>query len=144
MNERLIGASRIYLDANCIIYFIERTDELQGKVAKVIQFAGENDRHLVCSEVGVAECLYGAFKAKSRELEAAYKEIFYDLGLFELCAVDGDRVKAAAKIGAEKGLKLVDALHFVAAMEMECEIFVTNDERFRSSHGVEVVQLKDL
>ena len=117
---------------------------MQGRVAKAIQFAGENDRNLVCGEVGVAECLYGAFKAKSRELEAAYHESFYDIGLLELCAVNGDSLNAAAKIGAEKGLKLVDALHFVAAMEMECDIFVTNDERFRSNHGVKVVQLRDL
>ncbi len=144
MNDTIAAASRIYLDANCIIYFVEQSDARQTAVAELIRFAMEHDRSMVCSEIGVAECLYGAFKTGNAGLEATYNEFFYDIALFELCPVDGERAKAAARLGAEKGLKLVDALHFLAAIELECDVFVTNDARFRSSHGVQVVQLDDL
>jgi predicted nucleic acid-binding protein len=144
MNKTIAKAAKIYLDANCIIYFVERADELQSKVAELIRFAAENDKELACSEVGVAECLYGAFKSKNPELEATYNEIFYDIALFELCPLDGERIKAAAKLGAEKSLKLVDAMHFLAAIEVKCDVFVTNDERFSSSHRIQVLQLRDL
>lgn len=144
MNSALATASRIYLDANCLIYFVERADGLQEKISTFIRNAVEGGRGLVCSEVGLAECLYGAFKAKSAELEAAYREIFFDIALFEICPLDGERAISAAKLGAEKSLKLVDAIHFLAALECGCEVFLTNDERIRSSHGVSVVRLKDL
>jgi hypothetical protein len=55
MNEAIAAASRVYLDANCIIYFIERSDAWQTAVAALIRFAAENDRGMACSEIGVAE-----------------------------------------------------------------------------------------
>jgi len=41
-------------------------------------------------------------------------------------------------------LKLVDAAHFLAAVENQCDVFITNDARLRSSHGVEVIQVATL
>lgn len=144
MIEALAAAARIYLDANCIIYFVERSDERQAAITELIRSATQNGQTLACSEIGVAECLYGAFKLQDAALEATYHEIFYDIALLELCPVDGERSKAAARLGAEKALKLVDALHFAAAIEMQCDVFVTNDARFRSSYGIQVMQLDDL
>lgn len=144
MNEGIEKASKIYLDANCIIYFVERSDALQTKIVDLIRYSADKQQGLACSEVGVAECFYGAFKLGSSSLEATYNEIFYDIALFELCPLDGRRATDAARLGAEKSLKLVDALHFLAAVEMQCDVFVTNDDRIRSSHGVRVVQMKDL
>lgn len=144
MNKAIEAASKIYLDANCIIYFVERADVLKERIAEVIDYAADHGKSLVCSEIGVAECLYGAFKLENAELQGAYNEIFYDIALFELCPVDGQRTKDAAKLGAEMSLKLIDAVHFLAAIELGCDVFVTNDERIRSSYGVQVVQLKDL
>ena len=144
MNKAIEAASKIYLDANCIIYFVERTDELQARIAQLISYAGEHEQGLACSEIGVAECFYGAFKIGNQALEATYNDIFYNIALFELCPLDGDRAKEAARLGADKSLKLVDATHFLAAIELQCDVFVTNDARIRSSHGVHVVQLKDL
>ena len=144
MNEAIATASKIYLDANCIIYFIERTDETQSKISDLIRFATDKGLGLACSEIGIAECLYGAFKLKSEALASLYHEIFYQVGLLEIGPVDGERAIAAAQLGAEKSLKLVDALHFLSALEMRCDLFVTNDERIKSSHGMTVLRLQDL
>ena len=144
MNKLLHSASRIYLDTNVLIYFVERTDALQVKIAQLFDSSVMSSIQIFMSEVGVAECLYGAFKRKSAALEAKYNEIFYEIGLFDLLPLDGARAVFAAKIGAEKGLKLVDALHFCAALEANCSIFITNDARFKSSHEVQVLQIADL
>lgn len=144
MNEAIAAASRIYVDANCIIYFVERKDGLQTKIATLFSHAAETGKSLACSEIGIAECLHGAFKLRSGDLEAVYREIFHDIALFELCPLDGQRAMAAAKLGAEKSFRLVDALHFLAAIELGCEVLVTNDARIHSSHGLNVVHLRDL
>ena len=144
MTSDFEAASKIYLDANCIIYFIERADKYQEKMKDLIGFATDKGIGLACSEIGIAECLYGAFKLGSEALAGVYHEVFYEIGLFELSPVNGERAIAAAQLGAEKSLKLIDALHFHAALEMHCDIFLTNDERIQSSHGMTVVQLKNL
>jgi len=144
MSELYRRASRLYLDANTLIYFVERADAFQAKIAEAVAWAVNSGTPMVVSEVGVAECLYGAYKLRSAALEARYLEIFDDIALFEIAPIDGERLRAAARIGAQKGLKLVDALHFLAALESQCDVFITDDARFRSSHGIEVVYVKHL
>jgi len=77
-------------------------------------------------------------------VETRYNENLYDIALFDIVPVNGERLKAAARVGARKGLKLVEALHFAAAMESECAIFLTDDARIRSSDGIEVVTAASL
>jgi predicted nucleic acid-binding protein len=144
MKTRISSASSIYLDANALIYFMERSDDFQEKVGGVIAHAVENNIPLFVSEIGIAECLYGTYKNGREPLTSQYQELFYEIALFQIIPTDGQKLIAAAKIGADKGLKLVDATHFLSAMEAGCDLFLTNDTRFRSSHGVEVVTLSDL
>jgi predicted nucleic acid-binding protein len=142
--NRIAQARQLYLDANLIIYFFEREDDLQEKVALIFSQAVLAGTPIVVSEIGVAECLYGAFRLQSEALENKYREFFYDLPLIRVEPVDGEKLIAAAALGASKGLKLVDAVHFAAAVKTGCDVLVTNDRRFRSSHGVTIVQLGDI
>lgn len=135
---------RIYLDSNALIHFIERQDPMQTKIGATLASTVEGGQSIVFSEIGVAECLYGAHKLGSAELEAQYLEIFANSAIFDIVPVDGERLKAAARLGARKGLKLVDAVHFAAAIERKCEVFLTDDERIRSSDGVAVMRVSDL
>lgn len=144
MNERISSAASIYLDANALIYFIERSDDLQAKVGGVIAHAVENNIPLFVSEIGIAECLYGTYKNGRESLTSEYQELFYEIALFQILPTDGPKLIAAAKIGAEKRLKLVDAVHFHSAIDAGCDLFLTNDTRFSSSHDVEVIGLTDL
>jgi predicted nucleic acid-binding protein len=144
MTSKLPPARVLYLDANLIIYYFERDDALHDSVASLLSQAILDETPIMVSEIGVAECLYGAFRLQSAELEAKYREFFYELPLVKLIPVDGEKLIAAAALGASKRLKLVDAVHFQAAVECGCDVFVTNDRRFQSSHGVTVVQLGDL
>ncbi len=144
MNELLREAKRVYLDTNCIIYFVEQADERKQKISDLIAHAIKSGIDIVCSEIGVAECFYGAYKLGNLTREAYYSKIFYEISLFKLCPVNGEALMRAAKLGAENNLKLVDAVHFLAATEHKCDLFVTNDTRFKSSHSVHVIQLSDL
>ncbi len=142
--NRLAQARKLYVDANLIIYFFECEDDLHDRVANLLNQAVLVGTPIIVSEIGVAECLYGAFRLQNQALEKKYREFFYDLPLIRLETVDGEKLIAAAAFGASKGLKLVDAVHFAAAVETGCDVFVTNDRRFQSSHGVTVVQLRDI
>lgn len=144
MSASIASFSSAYLDTNTLIYFIERDDELQRKVGQFVAKAVAANAQLFVSEIGIAECFYGTYKKGEDELFAAYEHIFSEQSVFEILSIDGRQLIAAAKLGAEKGLKLVDAVHFQVAVEISCEIFVTNDRRFQSSHGLTVLQLSEL
>ena len=144
MNAAINSAASIYLDANIIIYYMERDDELQQSVGQIIAKSVADGVSLFISEIGIAECLYGTYRPGREELSQKYIELFHEIALFSIIPIDGQRAMAAAKLGAEKGLKLVDAIHFVGAIETGSSVFLTNDARFKSSHQIEVVQLRHL
>lgn len=50
----------------------------------------------------------------------------------------------AARLRAEIGLAVPDALHAATALRADCALFVTNDTDFRRVHDLPVVVLDDL
>lgn len=135
---------RIYLDANVIVYFIERQDRLQRSVAEVFAAGAHAGCRFVVNEAGVAECFHGVFRIGSADLEDRYRRFFADPMLIETSPVDGRLLLRAARLGAAEGLGLVDATHVVSALECGATHLLTNDRRMRSPVGIEIVQLGDL
>lgn len=145
MNEKFItSAARAYFDTNSIIYFVETNAELQAKVAELWYALIMRNANLVTSEISIAECLYGAFKRQSQALERSYNRLFFQENTFDIHPLDLESLIEAARLGASLGLRLIDAVHFHTAMATKCDIFVTNDRRCRSSHGVRIVQIGEL
>jgi predicted nucleic acid-binding protein len=136
--------SLIYLDANVIVYFIERRDALQEKVADVLRDGVASGCRFVVSEAGVAECFFGVFKSGSSELLRAYEAFFREATLIELVNVDGPLLMRAARLGAGAGLKLLDAAHVVSAIEAGATHLLTNDQRLSQTQAVAIVQLAEL
>ena len=144
MNRDIAQARKIYVDANIIIYFLEGDVERQEKTAELFQYAEENGIALMTSEIAVAECLYGAHKSAKPLAAEDYLELFHEVGMFLLIPVEREISERAAKIGAENGLKLIDAIHVTSALNVGCPVFVTNDRGIRSAEGLIVVQLIDV
>jgi predicted nucleic acid-binding protein len=145
MTETLpVEGGRAYFDANSVIYFIEANPEFHSKISSLWYALIERNTTFVTSEICVAECFYGAFRRQSQVLENGYDRLFFEERTFDIRAVDLDTLVGAARLGADLGLRLIDAVHFRTALAAQCDIFVTNDRRFRSSHGVRVVQIAEL
>ncbi|HLN24011.1 MAG TPA: type II toxin-antitoxin system VapC family toxin [Patescibacteria group bacterium] len=141
MNSAIARARKIYIDANIVIYFLEGDSEHQDKTAALFRHAEEHDIPLLTSEITIAECLYGAYKAGKVELVEQYRTLFHAVGLFQLIPVEGSIAERAAKIGADRRLKLIDALHVTSALGVGCDVFVTNDRGIKSMDGLRVVQM---
>ncbi len=145
MNKQVLGsAKRVDFDTNAIIYFMESNSTFQLKIAELWYALIEQGVEFVTSEIGVAECFYGAFKRQSAELGTVYERLFFQEDVFDIIPVSLALLIEAARLGASLGLRLVDAAHFQSAIISRCDILITNDQRFVSSHGVEVLYVSDL
>ena len=140
----LSGVSRAYFDTNAIVYFVEAHAEYQNKVADLWFALIERNANLVTSEIGVAQCFFGAFRQGSELLEKSYERLFFEDEVFDIQPLDIAVLIEAGRFGAPLGLRLIDAVHFHAAASTKCQIFVTNDRRIRSSHGVRVIRISEL
>jgi predicted nucleic acid-binding protein len=67
-----------------------------------------------------------------------------DADQFEILRVDMAMLDEAAKIGAYIGLKLIDATHLCSAIVSGCDVLITNDQKFKSSPKLQIIQISSL
>ena len=144
MIERLKRARRVYVDSNICIYLVEGAEPFASLAERAFAFAAENGIPLTSSEITLAECLYGVFKTGNLHLEPLYRRMFAPGGLIAPAAADHAVLDQAARLGGTSGLKLLDAIHLATAQQSGCDSYLTNDKRFRSSAGLQVIQLLEI
>jgi predicted nucleic acid-binding protein len=136
----LAGARRVYIDTDVWIYLIEGNPDHVAHARALFLALGAAGAPAVTNELTVAECLTKLARDADEATIADYDRLFGS-GEVELTALDGGLARRAAMVAGKLGLKLVDAIHYVAALEAECSLLVTGDRRFRSGPVMQVVHL---
>ena len=133
----------VYVDANAIIYSVERVEPYRGLLAPMWDGARAGRFTLASSELVALETLIRPLRDGNARLEMIFRSI--------LASAEMDLITAtlatwddAARIRAETGLATPDALHTATALRAGCAAFITNDTDFRRVEGLSVVVLDDL
>jgi predicted nucleic acid-binding protein len=122
---------KFYIDTNVIIGIIETPKPLARPQVEFIQ-AIDNEEICACtSELSLAECLVKPMVRKNSELISLYLGFITSRDFFPVYSIDTATLIAAAKIRAEYGCKLPDAIHVATALENECGVFVSNDLKLK-------------
>jgi uncharacterized protein len=116
----------IYLDTNCIIYFVENHPVWCPKVtARMVAIRAAGDG-IAVGDLARSECLVIPFRNKDAGLESRYRAFFGDADIQGL-SISVDACERAARLRADYSLKLPDALHLETAIEHGCGLFLTAD-----------------
>ena len=140
---RLPYHGSIYLDTSAVIYSVERIEPYLTLLAPVWQQAEAGQFTVVCSELAVAETLVRPIRKGNEDLEADFRAVFAAPEM-QLVPATRHLWEDAARLRAETGLKIPDALHAATALRAGCELFITNDTDFRRVEGLPVIVLDDL
>lgn len=136
-------AGSVYIDANAIIYSIERIEPYRGLLGPMWQEAGAGRFTLASSELVVLETLIKPLREGNARLEMLFRSVFAATEM-ELIPATLTIWEDAARIRAATGLKTSDALHAATALSAGCALFITNDTDFRRVQGLPIVVLDDL
>ena len=133
----------VYVDANAIIYSVERVEPYRSLLAPMWEEARAGRFTLASSELVLLETLIKPIRDGNARLEMLFRSILdsAELGLVPTTLATWEH---AARIRAETGLATSDALHAATALGAGCTLFVTNDTDFRRVEGLPVVVLDDL
>ena len=133
----------VYVDANAIIYSVERVEPYHHLLAPMWEEARAGRFTLASSEIVALETLIKPLRDGNTRIEMLFRSI--------LAAAEMDLIPAtletwedAARIRAETGLATPDALHAATALGAGCAAFITNDTDFRRVEGLPIVVLDDL
>lgn len=140
----LPASGAVYLDANCIIYAVERVAPYDAILAPVWQAAAVGHITLVTSELVVLEALVKPIRDKNEALEAAIRAFLFDSTELRLAPIELRIIEQAARIRAATGTKTPDALHAATALDVSAKLFVTNDAAFRRVSGLRVAVLSEI
>jgi predicted nucleic acid-binding protein len=139
----LPAAGLVYLDANPLIYTIEKHPVYGPLLVPLWQAAQAQTIQVVSSELALMETLVGPLKRGDAILEKAYEQALLGTDV-HLLPITQMVLRQAARLRATTNLRTPDALHLATAQGAHCDLFVTNDGAFRTVAGLPVVILGDL
>ena len=140
--NNITAASKIYIDTNIFIYLIERVEPFYEQVSALFAAISEAGARLFTSEITVAECLHKPCRSQNTQLIAIYELLFEKSSDVTLLTLNGNVAKRAVAYGAPLGLKLIDAIHVVSALDGGCDVFVSTDKKFKSTAAMRVINLQ--
>jgi uncharacterized protein len=127
----------VCLDANIIIYLVERDPTWQPKVTarlSVLQGAGAS---LAVSDAARLECLVGPLLTGDAAVLADYTALFNAPTVSKL-PVTAAVWERAARLRASHTFKAMDSIHLATAIEYGCGLFLTNDAPLSRCTGITV------
>jgi predicted nucleic acid-binding protein len=139
-----LAAMKIALDTNVLIYFLEGIEPQASKVEKILNSFMKSEAEGVISTVTVAEVLTGFYKAVNQENAEKVKTLLNDLTLnsFKIVPVSFEIADLAAKLRAQRGGRLPDALIVVTALNQGADKIFSEDADFqRFSKDISVNRL---
>ncbi len=127
----------IGLDANCVIYLIEKSPHWGPKVVARLAVARAAGDQLAVSDLSRAECLVGPFKSGDSTGLADFQR-FFSSPTIRMLPIDPAVCEEAARLRARHNFKLPDAVNLAAAILHGCGLYLTNDAKLTRCTGIAV------
>jgi predicted nucleic acid-binding protein len=137
-------SGRVYLDTNIFIYALEGYPAFRPILTTLFNALDRGELTAVTSELTLAEALVKPLLDRHAERQAAYLQVLQPSPSLHLAPVSREVLLAAARLRAETGLKLPDAIHAATAQLTGCDQFLTNDARLTSLPGLAIRRLSEL
>ena len=134
-------AGPLYLASNVFIYAFEGAQPWATAAARLLGAVVRSEMRAVTSELTLAECLTKPFQLKRQADVDLYCDAIRSQGGFEVLPITREVLMLAAKLRAEHGCRLPDAIHLATAVSTGCSAFITNDERLQGPAGLRIQAL---
>ena len=126
----------VLVDSAPIIYILEANARHAARFAPLFQRHADGDLALAVSTVTVAEVLTGPLKAGEEALAKRYRAALESWQVVDLTT---DVAESAARLRAQYGLKLPDAVQLASALAINADAMVTHDRDFSRVRGVRIL-----
>lgn len=119
--------TRVYFDANIVVYLVERTPRANLVRQHLLQLP---QPQVYTSDLVLCECLVVPLRNNNHALVAAYEQFYA-----EQSHVPNSYAifRRAAELRALSNLRTPDALHLAYALSVPCDVFMTSDQRLAQS-----------
>ena len=140
----LPASGKIYLDANCFIYSVERIDPYRAVLDTLWQAVSVGQIIVVTSELTLLEVLVKPLKAGDFTTAGIFRTVLRHSPDVQMLPITQAVLEEAATLRATVGIKTPDALHAATALLSGCTLLITNDNTFRQITDLGVTLLSEI
>lgn len=138
-----LQGQQVYLDANIFIYALEGVEPWASTLRDVFTGLEAGELSAVTSDLSLAECLVRPFALGREDMVNVYRMALSARQYLKIAPIHTEVLISAARLRAEIGFKLPDAIHTATALMHGCTALLTNDAGFRRASGVQLFLLSE-
>lgn len=142
ISTALKGVSRLGIETAPFIYFVERHPTYLPKVRDIFRQIDQGKFEGVSSMITLVEVLTQPLKMGNSTLEMEYRNILMRSRHFSLLPISVGIAERAAQLRAHYNLKTPDALQVFAAIDAQCDAFLTNDLGLKRVQEINVLLIR--
>lgn len=132
------------LDSAPLIYYVEERAIYLPLVDPFFEAMEYGDFQVVTSTLTLTEVLVHPYKYGNRSLAQQYSSILLNSRNLKTLPVSAEIAAEAAQLRASYGLKTPDSIQLATARVSGATAFMTNNDRFASIPGIELIHLDGL
>lgn len=143
--NKLSAHQNILLDTNAVIYFLDGTPDLFDLMQGLFEMVEHNQLNITLSVISEAELLVKPWREKNSAAIEAINFFLEEFPNLKINALNREIGRQAAKIRAESGLRLPDAIILATAINNHCDLLLGNDLEFlqKASSYIPVIILNE-
>jgi predicted nucleic acid-binding protein len=135
-SEALPAGALVLVDSAPIIYQLEGHPQLAARFQPLFDRHAAGTLAFAVSTVTIAEVLTGPLRSHDEALTKRYRALMESWQVVDLTA---DIAESAARLRAELGLRLPDAIQVASAIAVNADAFVTHDRDFSRVKSLHVI-----
>jgi predicted nucleic acid-binding protein len=143
-HDPLHDVQRLGLDTAPFIYFIERNPTYIARARLVFAMIDAGLITGYSSVITLTEVLTHPLQSNDHAVASEYRSLLLGSQNLFLASITPAIAERAAVLRAQYRLRTPDALQIAAAIEYDCDAFLTNDARLRRVNEIRVLVFDDL
>jgi predicted nucleic acid-binding protein len=144
VDEALRGVSRLAFDTAPIIYFVEANPVYDKLVSNIFDRVAAGTLEGWTSVISLSEVLVQPIVSGRNDLQQTYRELLLKSSNFHTNPINAAVAETPARMRANYGLRLPDAIQIAFAIDVGCQAIVCNDRSMRRVTELSVLILDDL
>lgn len=144
LSDKLLSVQTIFIDTAPIIYYIEAHPKYGPLVKKVVDFFQSNQMMAFTSVITLTEVLSKPIEKGDKKLTREFSKFLKQGKNITLTDISSNIAEQAGNLrGKYLDLRTIDAIQISAAVDIDADVFLTNDKRLKKIKEIEIIILND-
>ncbi len=144
ISEALAGVDRILIDTAPVIYHLEGHPQFAPVLRAFFDLRAKSGIELITTPITLAECSVHPLRRQAEDLADAFRRLLVQGDNTVFWPIGESEAVMAARLRAQVGFALADALQVAIAVESGCSAILTNDAAFNRVTGIRVLVVNQL